>query len=97
MLMNESIKCTLDQKDAQMCGKLTKKLFEPLETPVNIKRGNGRRVSYIAVKRYADKLKEIAIKKRTSIAAVLNASVATKSTAEKPTTKKVLKKSKTSF
>jgi hypothetical protein len=55
-----------------MTDKLTKKLFEPLEGPVTLKKGNGRRVSYLSVKRYADSLKEFALKRRTSIAAVLS-------------------------
>ena len=82
------------KKDVRMCGKLTKKLFEPLDAPVSIERGNGRRVSYIAVKRYADGLKEIALKKRTSIAAVLNASAASKPTTKKPAAKKSQKQTK---
>jgi predicted DNA-binding ribbon-helix-helix protein len=52
--------------------KLNKKMFEPFEGPVTIKKGNGRRVSYITVKRFTDNLKEIAAKKRTSIAAILS-------------------------
>ena len=85
----------LEQKDTRMCGKLTKKLFEPLETPVNIERGNGRHVSYVTVKRYTDSLKEIALKKHVSIAAVLNTSTSVKTTTPKPSAKKVLKKTKT--
>ena len=94
MLVQENVECMPEQKDARMCGKLTKKLFEPLETPVSIDRGNGRRVSYVAVKRYADGLKEIALKKRTSIAAVLNASIASRTAIDKPAVKKALKKTK---
>ena len=54
-----------------MTGKLTKKMFEPFEGSVSIQKGDGRRVSYLSVKRYADSLKEIALKRRTSIAEVL--------------------------
>lgn len=89
-----NLKKTTEPKDVRMCGKLTKKLFEPLDAPVNIERGNGRRVSYVAVKRYADGLKEIALKKRTSIAAVLNASVVNKPATKKPAEKRAQKKTK---
>lgn len=54
-----------------MTGKLNKKMFEPFEGSVSIQKGDGRRVSYLSVKRYADTLKELALKRRTSIAAVL--------------------------
>ncbi len=89
-----NLKKTTEPKDVRMCGKLTEKLFEPLDAPVSIERGNGRRVSYVAVKRYADGLKEIALKKRTSIAAVLNASVVNKPATKKPAEKRAQKKTK---
>jgi hypothetical protein len=58
--------------EVNMAEKLTKKMFEPLDGVVTLKKGNGRRVSYMSVKRYADTLKEIALKRRISIAAVLS-------------------------
>lgn len=71
MLTRIQNKSNLKHRDTQMT-KLNKKMFEPFEGPVTIKKGNGRRVSYITVKRYADNLKEIAAKKRTSIATILS-------------------------
>lgn len=71
MLTRMQNKSNLKPRDTQMI-KLNKKMFEPYDGPVTIKKGNGRRVSYLTVKRFADNLKEIAAKKRTSIAAVLN-------------------------
>ena len=47
-----------------MTGKLNKKMFEPFEGSVSIQKGDGRRVSYLSVKRYADSLKEIALKRQ---------------------------------
>ena len=71
MLTRIQNKSNLQTRDTQMI-KLNKKMFEPFEGPVTIKKGNGRRVSYLTVKRFADNLKEIAAKKRTSIAVVLS-------------------------
>ena len=71
MLTRMQNKSNLKPRDTQMI-KLNKKMFEPFEGPVTIKKGNGRRVSYLTVKRFADNLKEIAAKKRTSIAAILS-------------------------
>ena len=68
-----------------MAEKLTKRMFEPLEAAVILKKGNGRRVSYLSVKRYADSLKEIALKKRTSIAAVLSEVGQAQIVAKRPT------------
>lgn len=71
MLTRMQNKSNLRPRDTQMI-KLNKKMFEPYDGPVSIKKGNGHRVSYLTVKRFADNLKEIAAKKRTSIAAVLS-------------------------
>lgn len=46
-------------------------MFEPLEGPVSIEKGNSRRVTYAAVKRFTDNLKRQALSKKTSIAAIL--------------------------
>lgn len=58
--------------EVKMAVKLTKKMFEPYDGAVTLKKGNGRRVSYLSVKRYVDGLKEVALRRRTSIAAVLS-------------------------
>ena len=71
MLTRMQNKSNLRPRDTQMI-KLNKKMFEPYDGPVSIKKGNGHRVSYLTVKRIAENLKEIAAKKRTSIAAVLS-------------------------
>ena len=71
MLTRMQNKSNLKPRDTQMI-KLNKKMFEPFEGSMTIKKGNGRRVSYLTVKRFADNLKEIAAKKRTSIAVVLS-------------------------
>ena len=55
----------------QTHNKLNKKMFEPLEGPVSIEKGNSRRVTYAAVKRFTDNLKRQALSQKTSIAAIL--------------------------
>ena len=56
MLTRMQNKSNLKPRDTQMI-KLNKKMFEPFEGPVTIKKGKGRRVSYLTVKRFADNLK----------------------------------------
>lgn len=80
-----------------MTVKLSKKLFEPLnEGPIAIESGNGHHVSYALVKNYVDGLKEIARKKRTSIAAVLSKADQATIVAKHPTARSNRKEAKTS-
>ncbi len=71
MLTSMTNKCTLRPMKSQTQDKLNKKMFEPLEGPVSIEKGNGRRISYATVKRFTDRLKRQALSKKTSIAAIL--------------------------
>lgn len=77
-----------------MVVKLTKKMFEPYDGVVTLKKGAGRRVSYLTVKRYVDGLKEVALERRTSIAAVLGEACQPQIVAKRPVARVSAKRAK---
>ena len=80
--------------EVSMAVKMTKKMFEPYDGAVTLKKGNGRRVTYLSVKRYVDGLKEIALKRRTSIATVLSEICQTPDGAKRPAARPAAKRAK---